>query len=215
MNLVTRAIACALIASTVAPATARAVPAKHLNSDGSVPSRWNLAKPAASAHDDTAPASASGTGDGSNAIVFSGFESGDMIVTGGSLTGHAGEWDGGYYRGSLYDACIWSANTTPVNGVQREAPRKYRAYDCAWGLWVPSLSATKRAAARSYCRIQLSEPYDISSSKSNQSAWYCSKLCWSSYRYTVSFDLDADGGYWVWPIDLVNDGQTAVFAYSD
>jgi hypothetical protein len=28
-------------------------------------------------------------------------------------------------------------------------------------------------------------------------------------------DLDADGGYWVWPVDLVNDSQTSVFAMSE
>ena len=44
-------------------------------------------------HADTAPASAGGNGDGTNALPFTQFESGDMVVTGGTLTGHAGEWD--------------------------------------------------------------------------------------------------------------------------
>lgn len=195
-------------------AIAGAGPAKRVGRDGSVPSKWDLPKPECRPHADTAPRSASGSGDGANTLSFSAFDDGDMVVVTGSLTGHAGEWDETYWHGSLYDSCIWSANTTPVNGVQREAPRKYRAYDGAYALWVPTASSTKRAAARSYCRAQLGEPYDIGSSKSNQSAWYCSKICWSSYRYTAGMDLDGDGGYWVWPIDLVNDAQTSIFAYA-
>jgi len=208
MSLVATIVAFLLLAQ--GPAFAEAV--KKVGPDGSVPAKWDLAKPKAVKHADTVPASAGGNGDGSNTLPFTQFESGDMVVTGGTLTGHAGEWDAAYWKGSLYDSCIWSANTQPVNGVQREAPRKYRAYDYAYALWVPALSATKRAAARTYCKAQLGEPYDIGSSKADQSAWYCSKLCWSSYRYTAGLDLDGDGGLWVWPIDLVNDGQTSVFA---
>lgn len=201
-----------MTAVLVLPVGGYAAPVKHTNPDGSIPESWSLPKPKVRRHPDEAPRSAGGNGDGSNTLSFSAFESGDMIVTGGTLTGHAGEWDADYFRGSLSDSCIWSANVTPVNGVQREAPRKYRAYDYAWALWVPSLSTGKRAAARTYCRAQIGEPYVITSSKNNQSAWYCSKLCWASYRYTAATDLDGDGGAWVWPIDLVNDAQTRVFA---
>lgn len=209
-SLVATIVVCLMLPPTVAGAGS----IKKAGPDGSVPAKWNLSKPPPTAHPDAPPPSAGGNGDGTNALPFTDFESGDMVVTGGTLTGHAGEWDSAYWRGSLYDSCIWSANTTPVNGVQREAPRKYRAYDYAYALWVPSLTPTKRAAARSYCKAQLGEVYDITSSKSDQTAWYCSKLCWSSYRYTAGFDLDGDGGAWVWPIDLVNDSQTSVFAYA-
>jgi len=205
-------VALLIVSALASPAPVAAAQVKHANKDGSVPSRWDLPKPAKSSHADEAPTSAGGDGTGSNTLSFAAFDSGDMVVTGGTATGHAGEWDGYYFHGSLYDNCIWSANTSPADGVQREEPRKYRAYDYAWGIWVPSLSATRRASARSYCRSQSGEPYDIASSKSDQARWYCSKLCWSSYRYTSSVDLDGDGGYWVWPIDLVNDSQTSIFA---
>lgn len=195
-----------------APSATSAVPQKRPNPNGSVPARWDLPKPPVTRHADTAPKSAGGNGDGTNTLSFASFETGDMVVVGGTLTGHAGEWDSTYSRGSIYDNCIWSANTQPANGVQREAPRKYRAYDYAYGIWVPTASAAARANARSYCRSQLGEPYDISSAKSDQSRWYCSKLCWSSYRYTAGLDLDGDGGFWVWPIDLVNDAQSSLFA---
>lgn len=207
-SLVAMMTACAMLA----PAAGAAAPKKQLGKDGKVPQVWDLAKPETAPHPDEMPASAGGNGDGTNSLSFSLFENGDMVVVGGTATGHAGEWDDAYFNGSLYDNCVWSANTTPVDGVQREEPRKYRMYDYAYGIWVPSLSLTKRTAARSYCRAQAGEPYNITSSKSNQSAWYCSKLAWASYRYTAGVDLDGDGGVWVWPIDLVNDSQTSVFA---
>ncbi|PKQ15284.1 MAG: hypothetical protein CVT67_10280 [Actinobacteria bacterium HGW-Actinobacteria-7] len=202
----------AVVVAALVPATAQAAPNKVRNRDGSVPPKWDLAKPAAEDHPDVAPPSAGGSGDGTNNIAFTYFDDGDIIVTQGTLTGHAGEWDSYYYNGSTYDNCVWSANTTPSNGVQREEPRKYRGYDEAYGLWVPSASTTKRTKARSYCRAQNGEPYNITSLKSDQAHWYCSKLCWSSYKYTAAIDLDGNGGTYVWPIDLVNDGQTAVFA---
>jgi hypothetical protein len=210
LSLVATMTACALLL----PTAALAVPAKRAHPDGSIPAQWNLAKPGTRPHPDSAPPSAGGDGSGTNTLPFTSFEDGDMIVTGGTATGHAGEWDSRYYRGSLYDSCVWSANVTPVNGVQREAPRKYRAYDYAWALWVPSLNAAKREEARTYAQAQYGEPYDIASSKTSQTRWYCSKLLWSSYRYTSGLDLDGDGGYWVWPVDLVTDTQTSVFAYA-
>ena len=227
------AFACAVVVSMqlMAPAASHAA-YKELNADGSIPSQWNLAKPPKVAHPDVAPmldngsvgfagtpATRSGqpgtlaTGDGKNALSFADFGNGDIVVTGGTATGHAGEWDEGYFSGSLYDKCVWSANTKPVNGVQRETPQKYRNYDRAWGLWVPKATRTQRTSARSYCRSQSGEPYDIGSSKTNQAKWYCSKLAWASYKYVgAKLDLDGDGGYWVWPIDLVNDSDTSLFA---
>lgn len=197
------------------PAVAGAAPVKRRGPDGRVPAKWDLAKPRKEAHADVVPLSAGGDGDGFNNISFAYFESGDIIVVLGTLTGHAGEFDSSFYRGYLSDGCFWSANTTPVNGVQREAAGKYRSYDVAYGLWVPSLSAYQRSRARDYCRLQQGEPYSLTGSKSDQSSWYCSKLAWSSYRYMTGLDLDGDGGFWVWPVDLVNDPATYVFAYGD
>lgn len=209
-RLITAALITVFAATCASPTLA--APIKVPKADGTAPARWSLPKPATAPHADIAPATAGGEGDGYNTLSFSQFDDGDIVVTGGTATGHAGEWDDRYWTGSLSDKCIWSANTAPVNGVQREEPRKYRAFDRAWALWVPSVSAAKREAARTYCKSQLGEPYDIASSKSDTSRWYCSKLAWGSYRSVAGVDLDADGGYWVWPIDLVNDSQTAVFA---
>lgn len=189
-------------------------PIKKVLKDGSIPAKWNLPKPKVKPHEDVPPPSAGGDGDGTNNISFDDFESGDIIVVTGTVTGHAGEFDWVYYS-DLNSYCIWSANTEPENGVQLEQPSKYRGYDEAFGLWVPSLSYSQRLAARDYCREQDGEPYELTSLKTTETDWYCSKLCWASYWFTAGKDLDADGGLYVWPIDLVNDGDTALFAYGD
>jgi len=197
-----------------------------------VPPEYNLPKPEASeiphsegmssepATDDSVSALA--VGDGTNNISFASFISGDILVVGPFYPGHAGEWDGYYYNGSAYSYCVWSANVVPVNGVQKEQPAKYKRYDFAYGLWVPSVTSGARSCARFYCRYQNGEPYVITSTKSDQSRWYCSKLVWASYYYNVGSthestdpDLDGTGGTWVSPFDLVIDGQTSVFAYSN
>lgn len=214
MHRYSRMVAALLCAAIVLPATAAAEP-KHVEPNGSVRAEWNLAKPKVKRHPDTAPDPAGGTGDGTNNIAFGSFDDGDMIVVLGVAFGHAGEWDSAYWHGSVYDRSFISANMTPVNGVQREQPIKYRQYDRAYGLWVPAVPPSGRVRARDYARTQMGEPYLITSSKSDQSRWYCSKLLWSSYRYTSGLDLDADGGYWVWPVDLVNHPKTYVFAYGN
>jgi hypothetical protein len=148
----------------------------------------------------------------SNTLPFVGFEDGDLVIAMESLSvGHAGEWDARYYS-NVKSQCVWSAVKSSPGCVLREAPLKYRTYDKAYGLWVPSLSASARAACRAYCAAQAGEPYLITSSKSDQSKWYCSKLVWASYWYRAGKDLDANGGYWVTPVDLYKDNDTRVFA---
>lgn len=205
------AIATAL--ATMAPAaTAVAEPRiKNPSADGRVPKAWDLPKPDLPRHPDKAPSTASGSGDGYNPISFTYFDSGDIVVVLGTATGHAGLFDRAYYTG-LYSYAVWSANTTPRNGVQREPCAKYRTFDRAYALWMPAYRAYG-SSARYYARAQNGEPYNISSSKTDQSRWYCSKLAWASWRYTRGIDLDGDGGYWVWPVDLINSRHTYVFGY--
>jgi hypothetical protein len=151
--------------------------------------------------------------DGRNGVSFGSFQDGDMIVvlSPSSLTGHAGLFDRRYYT-SIYAFAVWSANVTPVNGVQREQCLKFRAYDRAYGLWVPSES-NHRVAARDFASRQVGKPYNILGAKTDLRSFYCSKLAWASWRYTAGVDLDADRGYWVWPVDLVNSPLTRVFGY--
>lgn len=207
------ALAIAIGVACLAPASVACAEPKLKTRDarGNVPRKWDLPKPAAKPHPDVAPSTASGTGDGYNPISFTYFESGDIVVVTGTATGHAGVFDRGYYTG-LYSYAVWSANTSPRNGVQREPCIKYRSYDSACALWMPYWDS-RALYARNYARAQNGEPYNISSSKSDQSRWYCSKLAWAAWRYTAGVDLDGDGGYWVWPVDLISSRHTYMFGY--
>jgi len=152
-------------------------------------------------------------GGGTNKISFAQFVSGDIVVVLDplSITGHAGLFDRRYYV-NINSYAVISANVSPANGVQREQCLKYRASDRAWGLWVPS-EANHSAAARDFAYRQMGKPYNILASKTDLSSFYCSKLAWAAWRYTSGRDLDADGGYWVWPVDLINSRYTRVFGY--
>lgn len=200
---------------TALPATASATPrVKRPDKDGSVPAKWDLPTPVIPS-DDTTPTEAGGDGDGSNTLSFTACDDGDIICVGPGnvFLGHTGIWKDSLY-GSLYTRCLWSANTSPVNGVQLEAPIKYRGFDFAYALWVPS-RYTYGTSVVNWCAAQAGEPFDISSSKTDYSRWYCSKLAWAGWKVRAGVDLDADGGYWVKPADLVNDSETRTFAYSD
>jgi hypothetical protein len=150
---------------------------------------------------------------GTNSVTFGSFKDGDILVVldPAGLTGHAGMFDDRYYD-SIYSYAMWSANTSPVNGVQREQCVKYRANNEAFGLRV-SGGTYYRASARNFAARQLGKPYNILGAKTDLSSFYCSKVAWTSWRYTLGVDLDADGGYWVWPVDLINSRYTILFGY--
>jgi cell wall-associated NlpC family hydrolase len=194
------------------------------------PATNRLAKPARVAHEDRAPSvpgnivsspvpfaavasldAMGGSGGGSNSITFSNFDDGDVVVVTDptSLTGHAGLFDDRYYS-SIYSYAVLSANVAPGNGVQREQCLKYRTYDRAYALWVPK-KASYGTAARTYAYKQMGKPYSITAAKTDTRSFYCSKLVWAAWRYTSGLDLDGDGGFWVWPIDLVNSRYTTLF----
>jgi uncharacterized protein YycO len=166
-----------------------------------------------SRHPDAEPygAGSTVTNSGTNQVDFGAFEDGDIIVCTDPLspTGHAGIFDHRCYT-SIYSYGIISANMTPVNGVQREKCIKYRSYDRAYGLWVPSQYG-HRFQARDFAAKQLGKPYSVFCSKTDLRSFYCSKVAWVAWRFTAGVDLDGDGGYWVWPIDLVTSANTRIF----
>jgi hypothetical protein len=176
------------------------------------PLSWDLPKPTGYEPSvDEPPYGAGSLGTGYNAIPFGAFETGDMIVARDVLSvGHAGMWDDSKFQ-DANSMCVLSANVTPRNGVQYEKALKYRCYDWAWGLWVPSAYGA-RIAAKNWCALQMGEPYNLFSSKTDFSRWYCSKLPWAGWLVKGYVDLDWNGGTWVAPTDLVLDGQTKVFA---
>ena len=155
----------------------------------------------------------SGGNAGTNSIEFTSLTDGDIVVVTDPnyFTGHAGLFDRSHYSGILSYAML-SANVQPYNGVQYEKCAKYRLNDCAYALRVPQ-EFGHRFAVRDWTSRQLGKPYSILATKTDLSSFYCSKLAWAAYRYVTGVDLDADGGFWVWPIDLVNSRYTALIGY--
>ncbi len=157
---------------------------------------------------------------GTNNISFSSFDYGDILLVhdGWVLWGyyrHAGMWDSDFYSGSIHDTCIWEANTTPSSDVHLTTPDKFRHYDEAVGLWVPSTSSNERYNTTWFAYNQYGESYNALSIKSNYNEWYCSKLVWAAYKEEASIDLDVDGGYSVLPDDIYEDSQAYVFVSAD
>jgi hypothetical protein len=213
MRRLAAVLAAALVVAALFPGAAMAAEKriKVSRPDGRAPAKWDLPKPKALPHPDVAPPTAGGNGDGYNNISFGAFDNGDIVVVLGTSTGHAGVFDRAYYS-SLNSYAVLSANVTPKNGVQRELCSKYRTYPEAYGLWVPGVDWLG-TSVRDYCRRQLGEPYNIASSKADETQWYCSKLAWAGWYRIAARDIDADGGYWVWPADLVNSRWTAVLGH--
>jgi hypothetical protein len=212
-RMIAAAVAAALVIAIAPASTALAAEArvKKSTASGHAPAKWDLPKPKATSHADVAPPSAGGNGDGYNGISFAAFDNGDLVVVLGTSTGHAGVFDRSRYTG-LSSYAVISANITPKSGVQMEQCAKYRSYPEAYGLWVPGVDWLG-TSVRDFCRRQLGKPYNISASKTDDSKWYCSKLGWAGWKRIASRDLDADGGYWVWPVDLVNSRYTAAFGH--
>jgi uncharacterized protein YycO len=96
--------------------------------------------------------------------------------------------------------------------VQREQCSKYRYYDVAYGLDVPSKRAY-RYQARNFAARQIGKPYSLLGAKTDTRSYYCSKLAWAAWYHTTRIDLDFDRGVWVWPVDLVLSPQTRVFGF--
>lgn len=134
---------------------------------------------------------------GTNKISFAAFDYGDIILVADGLVPwgayrHVGMWDSDYYSGSLNDKCIWEANVSPTSDVHRTTPPKFRDYDQAVGLWVPSASAQERYDTTVFAFQQRGEKYNAASKKSNYNEWYCSKLVWAAYKEKAGINLDPD-----------------------
>lgn len=208
-----RLIALLVVAGCLAPGTAAAAPSGEPAgvADGGR-GGGRLVKPAAEAHPDVAPQTASTLpSDSYNPITFDRFQTGDLVVVLGTATGHAGLFDRSLYS-SIYSSAVWSANIQPFYGVQRETCIKYRNNPRAYGLRV-SGHLDHAYTARNYARSWQGRPYSLAGAKTDERTFYCSKVDWLAWRKAAGVDLDADGGFWVWPVDLLNDSQTALFGY--
>lgn len=205
-------VAAILFAAALAPAASAApatgTPPRHGQGERAAIPKDPAALEAAT---DSMPDDAGSPGDGNNNLRFDLFDDGDIILGFDSWSvGHAGILDGTRsISASTY--CVWSAVKTAPTCVSLEQGVKYRSYDYAYGLYVPGSTLTQRSGARRFASYQRGEPYVLASPKTDYSRWYCSKLAWAGYKTQAARDLDANGGYWVTPVDLYNDAETRVF----
>jgi hypothetical protein len=217
MRSIIRAALVAALASLIVPQAAFGIVKPHVLPHADTAPIDSLASAAKGGTPDTlssVPASLiSGGNAGTNSISFTSLTDGDIVVVTDPnyFTGHAGLFDRSHYT-SILSYAMLSANVQPYNGVQYEKCAKYRLNDCAYALRVPQ-EYGHRFAVCSWAARQLGKPYSVLATKTDLSSFYCSKLAWAAYRYVSGVDLDADGGFWVWPIDLVNSRYTALIGY--
>lgn len=177
---------------------------------------------------------AADVGDGNN-LSWSAFYYGDIaVMRNGSCSyfgypcywSHAAMWDSDFDYGHESDFTFWSATpkgTAPSDngsspysmdgkvGVQSKA--SVHKYSLAQAVWVPSVpDYNDYYYTTVYAYNQRGEDYNTLTSKSSSSSWYCSKVSYRAYYVEAGKNLDYDGGYYVFPDDIYNDGDTSVFA---
>lgn len=143
-------------------------------------------------------------------IPWSVFAWGDVILGRGASSSHSIPY--GYYRhaGTWHNDKKRLVSAMPGDGVRWEYQTTWNTkYPKAAAVYVPKASYTKRKTATKYTENQLGEPYKLSA-KSVSYSWYCSKLPWAGYK-GQGYDIDANGGYYVTPDNIYDDGNTRRF----
>jgi cell wall-associated NlpC family hydrolase len=79
-------------------------------------------------------------------------------------------------------------------------------------------TTSQREAAIAFARSQLGKPYQpefnrIKDPSPDSEEWYCSELVWAAY-YNQGIDLDSDGGLSVWPSDIAESPEVAMYPSS-
>jgi hypothetical protein len=88
-----------------------------------------------------------------------------------------------------YDVKKWASHYSKVAG-----------YFYAW--WSPI--AEERNDVMLYANAKVGQPYNWSFwDKGNDNRSYCSQLVWKAYYDTHGVDLDSNGGWVVWPDDII------------
>lgn len=155
---------------------------------------------------------------GDNDLSYDLFQDGDIILV------HDGLCIYGYYRhGGIYDEPIGNFISAQVNqGVIRESKSFYTyTYDEALGSMVNYMNddeVTRSQTTTSimgYLRQQLGEPFIITSSKTDETQWYCVKLPWKGWNIYTSIDIDQDFGYMVTPDNIFWDSDLEIFAWGE
>lgn len=166
--------------------------------------------------------SSNGDGQGTNSLSVSGLVKGDvLLLNDGGVQIWGAIMHAGIYDGTSSDLCIYSASPNAGGnnnnvGVRWERVSDWRKNDQAWTLTVKGTSTSQRKAAFDYVRkyATIGESYEWSCGKNSTDKWYCSKIPWYAYKKSgTNIDIDGDGGYWVWPIDIYNSTKTNLVTY--
>lgn len=184
--------------------------------------------------DGSIPPPASSGGDGNN-ISWSSFYYGDIVVMRDSSCSYFGypcywvhaamydrDWDTGLGDASF---AFWSAypsgaapsdnasSTYSTSGkVGLQSKTSIHQYSSAQAVWVPSTNSTQQYNTTVYAYNQRRESFNTISPKTSSSSWYCSKIPYMAYSWASGKNIDYDGGYYIFPDDIYNDGDTSVFA---
>ncbi|GMQ63595.1 hypothetical protein [Vallitalea maricola] len=165
------------------------------------------------------------SGDG-NSFSVSALESGEIVLPDlygvciQGLINHAAIYDESrYYDNS--SACFLSANNDDNQnglgysyvGVGYESPDYYRdAFDQVHCCYVKNHDSDEQSALdKAQAEANVGEDYSLKTLKSNTSKWYCSKVVWYGYKHGADVDIDYDGGPFVFPVDIYNDGDIVVW----
>ncbi len=135
--------------------------------------------------------------------IYSLGTNGDVLVTYDNKTsgwnhGHTAivRWDNNY---------IIEAMPTP--GVRYHQNNWKSRFISERAFYVSGAAGSKYTNAARNAASRVGKPYAIYTSKTSTDKYYCSKLVWQAWR-GQGWDLDADGGYWVFPVDLERDAHT-------
>ncbi len=125
---------------------------------------------------------------------------------------HAGIFNKSLFNNNYYNSCFLSAE--PDIGVVYESPNHYRtAADRCYSVLVLNTTTTQKTMSFNYAAALagIGEPYSWYTTKDNYDIWYCSKIPYIGYLGVTGINIDYDGGYWVWPIDIYNDSNVYVW----
>ncbi|TYA14604.1 hypothetical protein FRY98_02660 [Paenibacillus faecis] len=152
-----------------------------------------------------------GNGDGVNSLTLQGRDKGDIVLQndpGLSIQGYINH--AGIYDGTTSDVCIYTAQ--PDIGVTWETVDQWRNHDDAYVLTTGYTTATQASAFNwAYSLAGYGETYYWYAGKDDDDSWYCSKVAWRGYDM-MAIDLDYNGGYWVFPDDILQSSKTYLAA---
>ncbi|MCS1351038.1 YiiX/YebB-like N1pC/P60 family cysteine hydrolase [Mechercharimyces sp. CAU 1602] len=135
---------------------------------------------------------------------------GDIVVT---LSGTSGgsAWAGGH-AGVVQSNNYYVTESFGIGskkGVQRRTNNWKARYSHVRGLWVRGADGADYSYAAAYSKAKIGKPYNYNFyNKTTTSRFYCSQLAWRSWK-NRGFELDNGGA--VWPVNLINDGDTKTF----